>query len=60
MTNVSEIESLKSENQKLRKHISLISAETELTQRVGEIRKNFTNSDDSKSIIKPIMEESLE
>ncbi len=56
MTNASEIESLKSENQKLRKYISLVSAEIELSQRVKEIKENFTNSDDSKHIITPIMD----
>ncbi len=56
MTNISEIESLKSENQKLRKYISLISAEIELIQRVEEIKENFTNSDDSKRILTPIMD----
>ena len=56
MTSLSEIESLKSENQKLRKYISLISAEIELIQRVEEIKQNFTNSDDSKHIIRPIMD----
>ncbi|QLH06357.1 hypothetical protein [Nitrosopumilus ureiphilus] len=56
MTGLSEIESLKSENQKLRKYISLISAEIELIQRVGEIRQNFISSDDSKHIITPIMD----
>ena len=56
MTCESEIESLKSENQKLRKYISLVSAEIELSQRVKEIEDNFTNSDDSKHIITPIMD----
>ncbi|MGY5150446.1 MAG: hypothetical protein ACW9W3_10320 [Candidatus Nitrosopumilus sp. bin_68KS] len=56
MTDLSKIESLKSENQKLRKYISLISAEIELSQRVKEIKENFTNSDDSKHIITPIMD----
>ncbi|MBT8173284.1 MAG: hypothetical protein KJN83_04425 [Nitrosopumilus sp.] len=56
MTGASEIESLKSENQKLRKYISLISAEIELSQRVKEIKENFTNSDDSEHIITPIMD----
>ena len=41
MTNVSEIESLKSENQKLRNYISLVYAEIELTQRVSEIKENL-------------------
>ena len=41
---MSEIESLKSENQKLQNHISLIFAEIELTQKVNEINENFENS----------------
>jgi len=39
MTNRSEIESLKSENQKLQNYISLVLAEIELTQRVSESNK---------------------
>ena len=53
--NMSEIESLKSENQKLRNYISLVLAELELTQRVGEIKQNFVNSSDSERIISPIL-----
>jgi hypothetical protein len=56
MTSVSKVESLKSENQKLRKYISLVSAEIELSQRAKEIKENFANSDDSKHIILPIMD----
>jgi len=59
MTNVSEIESLKSENQKLRNYISLVYAELELTQRVSEIKENFRNSSDSKHIITPILDRIL-
>jgi|TARA_B100000809_G_scaffold169787_1_gene167161 hypothetical protein len=55
MINTSEIESLKSENQKLRNYISLVLAELELTQRVGEIKQNFVNSSDSERIISPIL-----
>ncbi len=55
MINTSEIESLKSENQKLRNYISLVFAELELTQRVGEIKQNFVNSSDSERIIVPIL-----
>ena len=55
MINTSEIESLKSENQKLRNYISLVLAELELTQRVGEIKQNFVNSSDSERIIVPIL-----
>jgi hypothetical protein len=55
MINPSEIESLKSENQKLRNYISLVLAELELTQRVGEIKQNFVNSSDSERIISPIL-----
>ncbi|KAF6250129.1 MAG: hypothetical protein EX284_00505 [Candidatus Nitrosopumilus sp. MTA1] len=53
--NTSEIESLKSENQKLRNYISLVFAELELTQRIGEIKQNFVNSSDSERIIVPIL-----
>jgi hypothetical protein len=53
---MSEIESLKSENQKLRNYISLVLSEIELTQRVSEIKQNFVNSPDSKCIITPILD----
>ena len=53
---MSEIDSIKSENQKLRQYISLINAELELTQRVFEIKQNFANSPDSERIIKPILD----
>lgn len=56
MTNVSEIDSLKFENQKLRNYISLVYAEIELTQRVSEIKQNFANSPDSKRLITPILD----
>ena len=51
---MSEVESLKSENLKLRNYISLVSAEIELTQRIFEIKQNFANSPDSERIIVPI------
>ncbi|QDI88418.1 hypothetical protein Nisw_02155 [Candidatus Nitrosopumilus sp. SW] len=51
-----EINSLKSENQKLREYISLINAELELSQRVYDIKQNFVNSPDSERIIKPILD----
>ena len=51
----SELDSIKSENQKLRNYISLVYAEIELTQRLFEIKENFTNSDDSKRITVPIL-----
>ena len=53
---MSEIESLKSENQKLWNYISLVFAEIELTQRVSEIKENFENSPDSERIIMPILD----
>ncbi len=53
---MSEIESLKSENQKLRNYISLVLSEIELTQRVTTIKQNFVNSPDSKRIITPILD----
>ena len=45
---VSEIELLKSENQKLRNYISLVSAEIELKRRITEIKQNFVNLSDSE------------
>ena len=51
-----EIKSLQSENKKLRNYISLISAEIELTQRISEIKENFSNSADSERIIVPILD----
>jgi len=56
MTNISEIESLKSENQKLRNYISLVLAEIELIRRVSEIKQNFVNFSDSERNITPILE----
>ena len=53
---MTETDSIKSENQKLRQYISLISAELELSQRVYEIKQNFENSPDSERIIKPILD----
>ncbi|MCV0391808.1 MAG: hypothetical protein K5790_00775 [Nitrosopumilus sp.] len=52
---MSDIEFLKSENQRLRTYISLVLAENELIQRVSEIRENFTNSSESEHIIEPIL-----
>ena len=48
---MSDIESLKSENQKLREYISLISSEIEFNDRVYEIKQNFKNSPDSERIM---------
>ncbi len=56
MTNMSETELLRSENQKLRNYISLVFAEIELTQRISEIEQNFANSPDSERIITPILD----
>ncbi len=56
MIRMSEIESLKSENKKLRNYVSLVLSEIELTQRVSEIKQNFANSTDSKHIITPILD----
>ncbi len=53
---MSEIESLKSENQKLRTYISLFLSEIEFETRVDEIKENFKNSPDSKQIIVPILD----
>ncbi len=51
----SELDSIKSENQKLRNYISLVYAEIELSRRLFEIKENFANSDDSKRITVPIL-----
>ena len=56
MKKISEMETLKLENKKLRNYISLILAEIELTKRIHEIKENFVNSDDSERIILPILE----
>ena len=53
---VAELNSLKSENQKLRNYISLVYAEIELSQRLYEIKQNFSNSSDSERIIVPILD----
>jgi len=52
--NLSEIDSLKSENLKLRNYVSLVLAENQLTQRIFEIKQNFTTSPESERIIMPI------
>ena len=51
-----EIDSVKSENLQLRNYISLISAETELSQRLSEIKQNFANSPDLEQLIIPILD----
>ena len=51
---MSKIDSLKSENLKLRNYVSLVLAENQLTQRIFEIKQNFTNSRESERIIMPI------
>jgi len=56
MIHISEIESIKSENQKLRNYISLVLSEIELTQRVSEIKQNFANSPESERIITHILD----
>jgi len=53
---VSELNSLKFENQKLRNYISLVYAEIELSQRLYEIKQDFSNSPDSERIIVPILD----
>ena len=53
---MTELDFVKSENQKLRQYISLINAELELSQRVFEIKRNFANSPDSERIVKPILD----
>lgn len=56
MTNMTEMESLKSENQKLRNYISLVLAEIELVERINEIKRNFADSADSELITVPILD----
>ena len=56
MTNMTEMESLKSENQKLRNYISLVLAEIELVVRISEIKQNFTDTADSELITVPILD----
>ena len=56
MTITSEIENLKQENQKLREYVSLVSAQIELTQRIYEIKQNFTDSYDSERLTVPILD----
>ncbi len=53
MTN--ETQFIKLENLKLRNYISLILAEKQLTKRIFEIRKNFTNSIDSERLVLPML-----
>lgn len=53
MTN--EAQFIKLENLKLRNYISLILAEKQLTKRIFEIRKNFTNSTDSERLVLPML-----
>ena len=53
---ISESDSLKSENQKLRNYISLIHAEIGLSQRLYEIKQNFENSANSERITVPILD----
>lgn len=52
----SELDSVKSENQKLRNYISLVCAEIELSQRLYELKQNFTNSLDFERIAAPILD----
>lgn len=53
----SKLDSLKSENKRLRDYISLVSAEIELSQRAYEIKQNFADgSPDSRRLIVPILE----
>ena len=56
MNNLFDLEFLKIENQKLRNYISLILSEIEFTQRVDEIKLNFTKLSDSEHIITPILD----
>ena len=56
MNNLFDLEFLKIGNQKLRNYISLILSEIEFTQRVDEIKLNFTKLSDSEHIITPILD----
>ncbi len=53
---MSEIESLKLENQKLRNYILLEMSEIEFKNRVDEIKQNFQNSSDLEKLIVPILD----
>ena len=53
---MSEIESLKLENQKLRNYISLEVSEIEFNNRVEEIKQNFKNSPDLERLIVLILD----
>ena len=53
---MSEIESLKLENQKLRNYILLGISEIEFKNRVDEIKQNFQNSTDLEKLIVPILD----
>ena len=54
---MSEIESLKLENQKLRNYILLGISEIEFKNRVDEIKQNFQNSPDLEKLIVPILDQ---
>ena len=56
ITDLSEIDSLKSENHKLRNYIALVSSELEFSEKITEIKQNFQNSPDSQRIITPIVD----
>ncbi len=53
--NMNDMESLRTENYTLRKYISLVLAEMELIQRVGEIKEIFLNFGDFERIVIPIL-----
>ena len=53
---MSEIKSLKLENQKLRNYILLEVSEIEFKNRVDEIKQNFQNSADLERLIVPILD----
>ena len=50
-----EIETLRQENKKLKKYISLLLAEIEFSQRIQEIRKNYHNESASERLVEPIL-----
>lgn len=59
MIDLTSIENLKTENQKLRHYISLIAYEIDFTKRVNEIKSNFEKSSESERLIMPILDRIL-
>ena len=51
----SEINFLRFENEKLRQYIYLFELEIDFKQRIIEIKKNFSNSDDLSHLVNPLI-----